>query len=134
VNLDQTETSAVSTDKPAAAGEQTELQKATLYWGQEYAKKPAELKPALNYAKNLKAMGEKRKAMAVLQQASLLHDGDKELASEYGRLALELDQVGMAAQALSVADDPANPDWRIISARGTVFAKQGKYREAIPFY
>ena len=29
---------------------------------------------------------------------------------------------------------PAKPDWRIISARGTVLAKQGKYAEAIPFY
>ena len=32
------------------------------------------------------------------------------------------------------ADDPANADWRTISARGTVLAKQGKYREAIPLY
>jgi Flp pilus assembly protein TadD len=113
---------------------QNELQKATTYWGQEYAKRPAELKPALNYARNLKALGEKNKAIAVLQQAMSLHDGDRDLANEYGRLALELDQVNVASRMLQVADDPAKPDWRVISARGTVLAKQGQYKEAIPFY
>jgi Flp pilus assembly protein TadD len=113
---------------------QTELQKATLYWGNEYAKKPTELRPALSYAKNLKAMGEKEKALAVLQQASVLHSNDRELAGEYGRLALDMDQVGAANQLLALADDPTKPDWRVVSARGTVLAKQGKYSDAIPFY
>ena len=118
--------------KPVVA--QNELQKATTYWGMEYAKKPSELKPALNYARNLKALGENGKALAVLQQTSSLHDGDPELAGEYGRLALEMGQVNVAARMLEVADDPAKPDWKVISARGTVLAKQGQYKQAIPFY
>lgn len=113
---------------------QNELQKATVYWGNEYTKKPSSLQPGLNYAKNLKALGEKEKALAVLQQVSLIHGNDPQLASEYGRLALEMGQVGIANQMLTMADDPAKPDWRIISARGTVMAKQGKYAEAIPYY
>jgi Flp pilus assembly protein TadD len=113
---------------------QTELQKSTLYWGQEYAKRPTELEPALNYAKDLKALGEKRKAFAVLQQAAMFHSNDPKLVSEYGRLALELNQVNVAGQLLAAADDPARPDWRVISARGTVLAKQGKYSDAVPFY
>jgi Flp pilus assembly protein TadD len=127
-----TETGATASDVPSSP--QTELQKATLYWGNEYAKKPTELRPALSYAKNLKAMGEKEKALAVLQQASVLHSNDRELAGEYGRLALDMDQVGAANQLLALADDPTKPDWRVVSARGTVMAKQGKYSEAIPFY
>jgi Flp pilus assembly protein TadD len=118
--------------KPVVA--QNELQKATTYWGMEYAKKPSELKPALNYARNLKALGENGKALAVLQQTSSLHDGDPELAGEYGRLALEMGQVNVAARMLEVADDPAKPDWKVISARGTVLAKQGQFKQAIPFY
>ena len=113
---------------------QSELQKATIYWGQQYAKKPAELQPALNYAKDLKALGEKDKALAVLQQAALMHGNNQELAGEYGRLALEMDQVGVANQMLTIADDPTKPDWRVISARGTVMAKQGKYADAVPYY
>lgn len=115
-------------------GPQSELQRATMYWGDEYAKKPTELQPALNFARNLKAMGEKQKALSVLQQASAFHDGNPELASEYGRLALELDQVNVADRLLTLADNPSTPDWRVVSARGTVLAKRGKYAEAIPYY
>jgi Flp pilus assembly protein TadD len=113
---------------------QTELQKATIYWGKEFAKKPTELQPALNYAKDLKALGEKQKALSVLQQASMFHGKDPQLTSEYGRLALELNQTNLAGQLLAAADDPTRPDWRVVSARGTVLAKQGKYSNAIPFY
>jgi Flp pilus assembly protein TadD len=122
-----------STDT-SAPEPQTELQKATIYWGKEYAKKPMELQPALNYAKDLKALGEKEKALSVLQQASIFHGKDPQLTSEYGRMALELNQINLAGQLLAAADDPARPDWRVVSARGTVLAKQGKYGNAIPFY
>lgn len=120
---------------PAAnAAPQSELQKATNYWGQKYSKDPRDADAALSYAKNLKAMGQKQQALMVLQQASMFHGQDRRIASEYGRLALDLDQIGVAAQLLETADDPTRPDWRVITARGTVHAKQGKYAEAIPFY
>src|SRR5262245_25147841 len=121
-------------DKTAATGASSELAKATEYWGKEFAKQPRDAKAALNYARNLKAMGEKRQALVVLQHASLFHAQDRDINSEYGRLALEFDQVSTAEKLLAHADDPTNPDWRVVSARGTVLAKQGKYREAIPFY
>lgn len=112
----------------------SELEKAVEYWGKAYAKNPRDLNAAVSYARNLKAMNQKGQALNVLQQASMFHPTDRKLASEYGRLALETDQIQMAQSLLEVADDPANPDWRVISARGTVLAKQGKYSEAIPFY
>lgn len=117
---------------PGGIGE--DLLKATDYWGKVYAKSPRELEPALNYARNLKAMGEKSRALAVLQQAALYHGQSRELASEYGRLALDLDQVNVAKQLLAIADDPGNPDWRVVSARGAALAKEGNYNEAIPFF
>ncbi len=117
---------------PAVA--QSELEKATTYWGEKFAAKPNDLTIALNYARNLKAMGQKRQALPVLQQAAVYHGESRELASEYGRLALELDQVSTAKPLLALADDPSKPDWRVISARGTVLAKEGNYKDAIPFY
>lgn len=117
-----------------ASAPKTDLEKATAYWGEEFSKKPRDLDAALNYAANLKASGQKSQAMAVLQQASVFHNSERRLASEYGRLALDLDQLNAAKQLLEAADDPANPDWRVISGRGTVLAKQGKYKDAIPFY
>jgi Flp pilus assembly protein TadD len=119
---------------PPAADNRTELQKATEYWGKEYAKHPNDAEKALNYARNLKALGEKRQALAVLQQISVFHGTNRAVNAEYGRLALEFDQVSLAQKLLAQADDPGNPDWRVVSARGTVLAKQGLYRDAIAFY
>lgn len=113
---------------------QSEIEKATAYWGKEFGKNPRNLDAALAFAKNLKAMGQKQQALSVLQQASLYHAQDKKLASEYGRLALEFDQLSVATALLEAADDPTAPDWKVVSARGTLLAKQGKYKEAIPFY
>ncbi len=130
--------SASSSSDVAAASDpndtRSELEKATDYWGKKYRKNPRDKEAAVAYAKNLRAAGEKRQALAVLQQAAMFHATDREVASEYGRLALEFDQVGIAKQMLASADDPGNPDWRVISARGTVMAKEGKFADATPLF
>ena len=120
--------------KDVAANSKSELRKAIEYWADEHKSKPHDLKIALNYARNLKAAGEKDQAFSVVQSMALTHGDNKELASEYGRLALDLGQVQVAQQVLTMADDPSRPDWRVISALGTVQAKQGKYADSIPFY
>jgi Flp pilus assembly protein TadD len=107
---------------------------ATDYWARKYADAPTDLEAALGYARNLKAAGRKKEAYDVLQQAAMFHPSDRMLASEYGRLALDLDQLNVAARVLQAADDPSNPDWKVLSARGTVLARQGKYSDAIPLY
>lgn len=108
--------------------------KAVEHWAKQYAASPRDLKLSLNYAASLKAAGRKGEALQVLQQASTQHGASRELASDYGRLALELGQVQLAQQLLERADDPANPDWRVVSARGTALAQQGRYKEAMAFY
>lgn len=112
----------------------TELQKAAEYWGEQYQKTPNDAQAAINYARNLKALGAKQQAMTVLQAAHTANPTHKTLNSELGRLALEQDQVAAAQKLLEQADDPVNADWKTISARGTVLAKQGKYREAIHYF
>lgn len=111
-----------------------ELHKATEYWRNAYMKSPRDAKAALNYARNLKALGQKQQAMQVLQQAVVANETNRDIKSEYGRLALEFDQISLAKKLLAAADDPANPDWRVISARGTVLAKEGQFAASIPFY
>lgn len=129
-------------EKPAAKSDvatgsvapQTELQKATEYWGKQYEQNPKDPQAAVNYVRNLKALGAKPQAFAVIQQAYSASPNNRMVASEYGRLALDQDQVALADKLLVQADDPTAPDWKTISARGTVLAKQGKYREAIPHF
>ncbi len=124
----------VDTSQSDSKTPQTELQKATEYWGKQAEKDPRDPQAAINYVRNLKALGAKQQALAVIQQAHATNPGHKVIASEYGRLALEMDQVSIAEKLLAMADDPVQPDWKIMSARGTVLAKQGRYREAIPMY
>lgn len=116
------------------SAEPTDPVRATEYWAEQYSKNPRDLDAALGYAQNLTALGKKREALAVLQQAAIIHGSDKKLARDYGRLALDLDQVSLAKKLLAIADDPVNPDWRVVLARGTTHAKEGSYREAITFY
>lgn len=126
----QTQTAAAN----ATVTGQSELEKATEYWGKRFKDKPSDLEAALSYAKNLKAMGERQQALSVLQHSAQVHGQNKELASEYGRLALELDQISLAKSMLAVADDPTRPDWRVLNARGTILAKEGKFAEAVPLF
>ena len=102
--------------------------------GKAYARDARNPEAALALARKLRALGDKQQALLVLQQAAALHPSHRGILSEMGRLALDLEQVELAQKLLAEADDAASADWRIISARGTVLAKQGKYREAIPLY
>ncbi len=121
--------------KVAAANDPAaELRKATRYWAKAFAKNPRDPKAAVAYARNLKALGSRREALAILQRAAIHNSHDRALASEYGRLALEFGQVSVAQKLLARADDPTKPDWRVISARGTAFAKLGRHKQSIAFF
>ncbi|MEL6227247.1 MAG: tetratricopeptide repeat protein [Pseudomonadota bacterium] len=109
----------------------TELEKATAYWRERFKENPNDVTAALSFARNLKAANNKRAAYAVLQQISILHGDNKEVASEYGRLALEFNQIQLAERLLAIAFDPNKPDWRVLSARGALYGKAGRFPEAI---
>lgn len=119
---------------PQESPQQDPLGRALSYWGKEYKKNPRDKKAALAYSKNLKAAGHKAEALAILRYDSAFHGNDRDIAAEYGRLALAAGQVSTAQKLLAIADDPSNPDWRIVLGRGTVLAKQGQYKAAIPFF
>ncbi len=112
-----------------AGSAEAELRKATQYWGTVYSKDPSDGEAAYNYARNLKSLGEKQQALMVLQSSVDMTRSTAGILSEYGRLALEFDQISLAQKLLERADDPLQPDWRIISARGTVFASRASMRK-----
>jgi Flp pilus assembly protein TadD len=111
----------------------SEAEKAAVHWGKQHASQPRSGKAALNYARSLKALDRKPEALAVLQSSYLYNAQDREYLSEFGRLALDQGHAPMAQQLLERADDPAKPDWRVLSARGVALAQQGEYKAAIPF-
>ena len=118
-----------------AAKPSNPLHVATTYWAQQHRKKPSDAKAALNYARNLKALGAREKAMEVLDQAHQANPKNTEIASEYGRLALAANRIKLAEHLLKQAEtDKKGADWRVLSARGTVLAKQGQHQQAQGYF
>ena len=108
---------------------------ATTYWATEYQKNPSNPKAALAYAKNLKAIGAKDRAIAILGQAHQQHPSNTEIASAYGRLVLEKGQTKLALRVLKKAEKPrGKTDWRVLSARGTAHAKLGEHALAQQYF
>ncbi len=104
-------------------------------WARVHQKKPADPAAALNYARTLKALGSKDKAMEVLARTYQLNPGHPKLTSEYGRLALDMGRVQMAEQLLNKAQrSKGQTDWRVLSALGTLNAKRGEHKKAQSFY
>ncbi|MDH3581958.1 MAG: tetratricopeptide repeat protein [Hyphomicrobiales bacterium] len=108
---------------------------ATTYWAGEYQKNPSNPKAALAYAKNLKAIGAKDRAITILAQAHQQHPSNTEIASNYGRLLLEKGKSKLALRALKKAEKPrGKTDWRVLSALGTAHAKLGEHKLAQQYF
>lgn len=119
-------------EKPRMAAQPTNpLHVATAYWADQHRKDLKDPKAAIAYAQNLKAMGSPEKAMEALAETYRFNPRHPELASEYGRTALGLGHAKLAEQLLEEAERPdGRTDWRVLSARGAIFAKQGKHDAA----
>ncbi|MFO1173493.1 MAG: tetratricopeptide repeat protein [Hyphomicrobiaceae bacterium] len=123
--------------QPAALGKlpaDASPEAAKAYWATAYSRNPKDETAALRFAQALKATGEKDHAESLLQQAAMYNPDSKPIASELGRMALEKDNYDLAAKLLARADDPTNPDWRVVSAIGTIHAKQGQPKEAQGYF
>lgn len=107
----------------------------TTQWARRHQKNPADAAAALNYARSLKALGAKDRAFEVLARTHQLQPSNAELTSEYGRLALDMGKIQMADQLLNRAlRAKGNPDWRLLSALGTIQAKRGDHKKAQSYY
>ena len=104
------------------------------YWASAVMKNPRDEKAAIAYARALKAEGSKDKAFGLLQQAAMHNPDSRDLASEMGRLALEIGQPDLAEKLLLRANDPAKPDWRVLNALGTLRAQQEKKEDARSYF
>ena len=82
------------------------------------------------YARTLREKGDLAKAVASLEQARQKSPSDKSLARELGFMALEAGKLDKARVALTASLDASKPDWRTLSALGTVQASDGNQNAA----
>ena len=95
---------------------------------------PEDADAALQYGKALRAAGQRSQAVAVLEQATIAHPGNKALLAGYGRALADNGNFQQAFDALNQAHTPDDPDWRILSAQGTALDQLGRYDEARRYY
>lgn len=103
-------------------------------WGKRYDANPKDRNAALNYARALRALEQNAQALAVLQNAVLVFQDDRELLGAYGRSLADNGRLREADDVLSRAHSPERPDWRILSAQGTVADQLGEHERAQQIY
>lgn len=101
---------------------------------ERYRANPKDPAIALEYARALRATGERTQAVAVLEQAAIANPGDKKLLAGYGRALADNGNFQQAFDVLSRAHTPQDPDWRILSVQGTVLDQMGRFDEAREYY
>jgi Flp pilus assembly protein TadD len=113
---------------------ETDPRRAAEVYGERYRANPKDAEAALRYGMALRANGQRAQAVAVLEQASLAHSGNKQLLAAYGRALADNGNFQQAFDVLSRAHSPDNPDWRILSVQGTALDQMGKHEEARGYY
>ena len=122
-------------DSPKAeAAPEADPRRAVEVYGERYRANPKDADNALRYGQALRATGQRAQAVAVLEQATIAHPGNKALLAAYGRALADNGNSQQAFDVLSRAHSPDNPDWRILSVQGTALDQMGRHDEARRYY
>jgi Flp pilus assembly protein TadD len=122
-----------SIDEKAAAAAGDPRRDVDLYQ-ERYRANPKDADAALRYGKALRATGQRSQAVAVLEQATIVHSGNKLLLAAYGRALADNGNFQQAFEVLGRAHSPDDPDWRLLSAQGATLDQLGRYEEARQYY
>jgi Flp pilus assembly protein TadD len=127
-------TGSITSKSEPAPGPDADPRRAVDAYGDRYRANPKDPDAALAYGQALRATGQRSQAVAVFEQATLVHPGNKALMAGYGRALADNGNFQQAFDVLSRAHSPDNPDWRILSVQGTALDQLGKHDEARRYY
>jgi Flp pilus assembly protein TadD len=103
-------------------------------YGERYRANPKDPDAALAYGQALRTTGQRAQAVAVLEQATITHPGNKALLAGWGRALADNGNFQQAFDVLGRAHSPDNPDWRILSVQGAALDQLGRHDEARNYY
>jgi Flp pilus assembly protein TadD len=121
-------------DKAETSRAATDPRRETESYRERFRANPKDADAALQYGKALRASGQRAQAVAVLEQATIAHPGNKALLAGYGRALADNGNFQQAFDVLGRAHSPDDPDWRILSAQGAVLDQLGRFDEAQQYY
>jgi Flp pilus assembly protein TadD len=118
----------------AEASPDAEPRRAVDVYGERYRANPRDPDAALRYGQALRATGQRTQAVAIFEQATLAHPGNKALLGGYGRALADNGNFQRAFDILTQAHTPDNPDWRLLSVQGAALDQLGRHDEARRYY
>src|SRR4051812_36086991 len=122
------------TSSRAEASPEADPRRAAEVYGERYRANPKDADAALRYGQALRSTGQRAQAVAVLEQASIAHPGNRALLAAWGRALADNGNFKQAFEVLGRAHTPDNPDWRILSVQGTALDQLGRHDEARRYY
>jgi Flp pilus assembly protein TadD len=123
-----------SIDEKADVGRAGDPRRDAEAYQERYRANPKDADAALRYGKALRASGQRAQAVAVLEQGTIAHPGNKLLLAAYGRALADNGNFQQAFDVLGRAHSPDDPDWRLLSAQGATLDQLGRYEEARQYY
>jgi Flp pilus assembly protein TadD len=127
-------TGSISPKAEAPPAPDSDSRRAVEAYGERYRANPRDADAALRYGQALRATGQRAQAVAVFEQATIAHSGNKVLLAGYGRALADNGNFQRAFDVLTKAHSPDNPDWRILSVQGTALDQLGRHDDARRYY
>jgi Flp pilus assembly protein TadD len=107
---------------------------AATYWGARYDKNAKDRDTALNYATALQRIGQTQQSLVVLSKAALDFPNDRIVIAALGKAQAANGDLDNALATLQRAEDPAKPDWKLMSAEGAILDQMNRADEARALY
>jgi len=95
-----------------------------------YEANPGDKTIAMNYARILRARGLNDQGAAVLQNVAIKHPNDRAVLAAYGKALADAGRLQEAQNVLANADSPDDPNWSVVSARGSIADQLGDHLQA----
>jgi Flp pilus assembly protein TadD len=133
VDMDSLTGSIGAPARPATSSPE-DLRRFSEQWRQRYEQHPDDKATALAYAKALRARDLNEQAAAVLQNLAIRHSRDRDVLAAYGKTLADAGQLQRAQSVLEQADSPDNPNWSVVSVRGSISDQLGDHASAQAYY
>ncbi|WP_108819420.1 tetratricopeptide repeat protein [Pseudovibrio sp. Alg231-02] len=111
-----------------------EMQKALAYWGGAYAKDQKNPRTILNFAAALRIDGQGQQAEAILRRGVIANADNNTIAASYGKVLAENGKLQEALNVIDNAFDPAQPNWKMLSAKAAILDQLGETKQARSTY
>jgi Flp pilus assembly protein TadD len=95
-----------------------------------YEASPGDKTVAMDYARVLRARGLHDQAAAVLENVAIKHPNDRAVLAAYGKALADAGRLQEAQNVLANADSPDDPNWSVVSTRGSIADQLGDHMQA----